>query len=121
MDHITVRGIRAWGHHGVLPHERELGQEFVVDVDVGLDLAAAGSSDDLDDTLDYGQLAADVGAILSGEPWQLIEALAARIAEAVLAHPRAEQVTVTVRKPSAPLPVPADEAAVTITRTAGVA
>lgn len=119
MDRITVRGIRAWGHHGVLPHERELGQEFVVDVEVGLDLATAGASDDLDDTLDYGRVAVDVGAILSGEPWQLIESLATRIADAVLAHPRAEQVTVIVHKPSAPLSVPVDEAAVTITRTAG--
>ncbi len=118
MDRITVRGIRAWGHHGVLPHERELGQEFVVDVEVGLDLATAGASDDLDDTLDYGRLAAGVGEILSGEPWKLIEALAARIADEVLSHPRAEQVTVTVHKPSAPLSVPADEAAVTITRVA---
>lgn len=116
MDRITVRGIRAWGHHGVLPHERELGQEFVVDVEVGTDLSTAGTSDELEDTVDYGVLASDVADIMGGEPWQLVEALAARIAEHVLGHDLVDEVTVTVHKPSAPLPVPADEVAVTVTR-----
>jgi dihydroneopterin aldolase len=117
MDWITITGIRTWGHHGVLDHERELGQEFVVDVGVGVDLSAAGASDDLADTVDYGVLAGQVDAIVGGEPWQLVEALAARIADHVLGDERVREVTVTVHKPSAPLPVPADEVAVTITRS----
>lgn len=117
MDRITVTGIRAWGHHGVLPHERELGQEFIVDLEVVADLSAAGASDDLTDTIDYGVLSGEVAETIVGQPWQLIEALASRIADQVLADERIDEVTVTVHKPSAPLPVPADEVAVTITRS----
>ena len=116
MDRIEVTGIRAWGHHGVLPHETKLGQEFVVDLVVEVDLATAGASDALDDTIDYGQLSQQVVDLVAGPPFQLIESLAARIADVVLAHPLAEAVTVTVHKPSAPFPVPVAEAAVTITR-----
>lgn len=116
MDHMTVRGIRAWGHHGVLAHERELGQEFLVDLDVVVDLGPAGASDALSDTVDYGRLAHQVYEVVSGEPVQLIEALASRIAEVVLRHRAVEQVTVTVRKPAAPVTVPVAEVAVTITR-----
>lgn len=116
MDHIRVTGIRAWGHHGVLPHERDLGQEFVVDLEVGADLSAAGRSDDLADTVDYGGLSEEVARVVSGHPLQLIETLAQRIADVVLGHSLVEQVTVTVRKPSAPLPVSADEVSVTLTR-----
>jgi dihydroneopterin aldolase len=118
MDRIEVTGIRAWGHHGVLPHEAELGQEFVVDLVVEVDLARAGSSDDLEDTIDYGELSRRVVDLVVGPRFQLIEALAARIADGVLAHPLAHAVTVTVRKPSAPFPVPVAEAAVTIERRA---
>lgn len=117
MDRMTVTGIRAWGHHGVLAHERELGQEFLVDLGVDLDLSAAGASDELDDTVDYGRLAQDVYEVVSGEPVQLIEALAARIAEVVLGHPRVDAVTVTVRKPAAPVTVPVEAVAVSITRS----
>ncbi len=117
MDTIHLTGIRTWGHHGVLAHEGELGQEFVVDVVVEADLAAAGRSDDLADTVDYGALAQQVADVVSGSPMRLIEALAARIAEVVLADDRVQRTTVTVHKPSAPFPVPVAEAAVTITRT----
>jgi len=116
VDRIEVTGIRAWGHHGVLPHETELGQEFVVDLAIEADLAPAGASDDLDDTIDYGALSQQVADVVAGAPMQLIEAVAARIADVVLAHPLALGVTVTVHKPSAPFPVPVGEAAVTITR-----
>lgn len=115
-DTIEVRGIRAWGHHGVLAHERELGQEFVVDVVAVVDLRAAGATDDLADTVDYGAVAERVVAVVGGPPVQLIERLAADVAAAVLSGGPVERVTVTVRKPSAPFTVPVDEAAVTITR-----
>ncbi len=116
MDRMTVSGIRAWGHHGVLPHERELGQEFLVDLDVEVDLATAAASDDLADTVDYGRLAQQAHDVVTGEPVQLIEALATRIAEVVLRHHRVTRVTVTVRKPSAPVTVPLSAVAVSITR-----
>src|ERR1700710_2105882 len=85
-DRITLRGISAVGHHGVFDFEREQGQEFVVDVACTLDLAEAAASDDLASTMDYGALAKSVVDDIEGEPLNLIEALAERIAETCLRH-----------------------------------
>ena len=119
MDRITVTGLEAFGHHGVLPHEREYGQRFSVDLVLELDLAPAAASDDLHDTIDYGRLSGDVAAIVAGEPVDLIESLAGRIAARCLDDRRVEAVEVTVHKPSAPVPVVAREVAVTLRRTRG--
>lgn len=116
VDRISITGIEAFGHHGVLAHEREYGQRFVVDVTLGVDLAAAGASDDLDDTVDYGALSGAVAALIAGEPCELIEALAERIATRCLSDPRVEAAEVTVHKPCAPVPVVAAEVSVTIRR-----
>jgi dihydroneopterin aldolase/2-amino-4-hydroxy-6-hydroxymethyldihydropteridine diphosphokinase len=115
-DWISLRGVRATGHHGVFEHERRDGQEFVVDVDLGLDLAPAGLSDDLADTYDYGALATAVVARIEGEPYDLIERLAAVVADDVLRDRRVEEVRVTVHKPQAPVPVPFGDVTVTVTR-----
>ncbi len=117
MDRIRLAGIEAFGHHGVLPHEREHGQRFVVDVAIDLDLAPAAASDRLDDTVDYGTLAGDVAAIISGEPCDLIETVAGRVASRCLEDERVVAVEVTVTKPNAPLPVVARDVAVTVRRT----
>ncbi len=117
MDRITVSGLEAFGHHGVLPHEREYGQRFSVDLVLELDLAPAAASDDLDDTIDYGALSGDVEAIVAGDPVELIEALAGRIAVRCLEDDRVQAVEVTVHKPNAPVPVVAREVAVTLRRT----
>lgn len=117
LDRITIRDLEVFAHHGVLPHERELGQRFVLDLVLELDLSAAGRSDDLADTVHYGELAGDVAALVAGEPVDLIEALAQRVADRCLADGRVVATEVTVRKPSAPLPVLAREVAVTIRRT----
>lgn len=116
MDRITVSGVEAFGHHGVLPHEREYGQRFSVDLVLELDLAPAARSDHLDDTIDYGRLSGDVAAIVAGEPVDLIEALAGRVADRCLDDPRVQAVEVTVHKPHAPVPVVAREVAVTLRR-----
>ncbi len=116
VDRIRVVGITARGHHGVFDHERADGQDFVVDVTLEMDLGAAADSDDLSDTVDYGGLAAAVAADIEGEPLNLIEALAARIADTCL---RIEHVTcaeVTVHKPQAPMPVRVADVAVTLVR-----
>lgn len=115
-DRIELTGIRAWGHHGVLDHERRLGQEFVVDLSLAVDLTTAAASDDLADTVDYGVLAQRTADVVAGDPCHLLEALADRIAAMALGDHRVEAVTVTVHKPSAPFPVPVAEAAVTMTR-----
>jgi 7,8-dihydroneopterin aldolase/epimerase/oxygenase len=117
LDRISVTGIEVFAHHGVLAHERELGQRFVVDLVLELDLAPAAASDDVTDTVHYGELAADVAALVAGEPVDLIETVADRVAARCLVDERVQAVEVTVHKPSAPLPVVAAEVAVTVRRT----
>lgn len=116
VDHITLTGVRAFGYHGVYPDEKRDGQEFVVDATVMLPLARAAETDDVRDTVHYGELAERIAAVVSGEPVDLLERLASRIADDVLTDERVEAVTVTVHKPSAPIPVPFGDVAVTITR-----
>ena len=113
-DRITLSGLRARGHHGVYEFERASGQEFVVDVILELDLAPAAASDDVRDTVHYGELASKVVALIEGEPVNLIETLADRIAGECLEH--VQKVTVTVHKPQAPIPHEFTDVAVTITR-----
>jgi dihydroneopterin aldolase len=115
-DRIVLRGITAFGHHGVLPHEQELGQTFVIDAELELDLAPAGASDALADTVDYGALSADLAAVVSEERHDLIERLATRLADVCLERPRVEAVTITVHKPHAPVAVPLADVAVIVRR-----
>lgn len=115
-DTITVRGIRALGYHGVYEHERRNGQPFVVDLVLHLDLTQAGHSDDVGDTVHYGELAQQVVGAIETEPVDLIETLAARVADLALANPRVEAVEVTVHKPEAPVGAVVDDIAVTIVR-----
>lgn len=97
-DRIEVRGLTALGVCGVLPEEQERAQPFEVDLDISVDLAAAGESDDLDDTVDYGAVTELVERVITTERFLLVERLAARIAEVVLSDDRVHEVTVTVRK-----------------------
>ena len=116
LDQIVLTGLRATAFHGVFDHERRDGQVFVLDVAVSLDFAAAASSDDLEQTIHYGELAEEIVGAVERDPVDLIETIAERIAQVVLAHKAARLVTVTVHKPSAPITVPFDDVAVTITR-----
>lgn len=116
VDRVTLRGLRARGHHGVFPEERETGQEFVVDVVLGLDTAPAAAGDDLTRTVHYGVVAEQVVAVVGGEPVDLIETLAQRVADQCLTHPAVQEVEVTVHKPQAPITVPFDDVAITILR-----
>jgi dihydroneopterin aldolase len=118
-DRIALRGLTVFGHHGVLPHERALGQAFTVDAELELDLAPAGASDALADTVDYGALSAALAAVVRDEPYDLIERLAARLCEVCLADARVAAATVTVHKPHAPVPVPLADVVVMLRRTRG--
>jgi len=118
-DEIRLTGIRAFGFHGVYPDERRDGQEFVADVVLGLSLATAARTDDVADTVHYGELAERVAAILAGEPVDLLETLAARIADAAFSWPIVDTVAVTLHKPQAPIPVPFGDVSVTIRRRRG--
>ena len=115
-DRIALRGLRAVGHHGVFAAERENGQPFVVDVVLEVDTRAAGASDEVTDTVHYGELAVRVVAVVEGEPVNLIETLAQRIADVCLDNDRVEAVEVTVHKPEAPVGVKFSDVAVSIVR-----
>jgi dihydroneopterin aldolase len=115
-DRIVLRGLRVRGHHGVFEHERRAGQDFVVDLVVWLDLAEAAGSDDLVDTLHYGDLAQRVAAVVAGPPANLIEVVAGRVADEVLSDRRVQAVEVTVHKPQAPIPLEFADVAVVVHR-----
>jgi len=119
LDEILLTGLTVFGHHGVFDFERRDGQEFTIDLKLGLPLKDAAASDDVADTVHYGELADKVAAIVAGEPVNLIEALAQRIADAVLEDGRVQTVTVTVHKPHAPIEQTFADVAVSIHRMQG--
>lgn len=118
-DQITLTGLRVRGRHGVYEHERRDGQDFVVDVALELDTRAAARTDDVTQTVHYGELAVSLATIVGGDPVNLLETLAARLADTCLADARVQAVTVTVHKPQAPIELSFDDVAVTIRRTPG--
>ncbi len=115
-DEIALTGLRVFGRHGVYEQERRLGQDFVVDVALRLDTRPAAESDDVHDTVHYGEIAEQIAGIVAGEPVNLLETLADRIARDLLAIDRLEAVRVTVHKPDAPIPLSFADVAVTIER-----
>jgi dihydroneopterin aldolase len=115
-DRITLRGMLFLARHGVTLEERIEPQPFEVDVELRRDLTAAARSDELADTIDYSEIFSLVARIVEGESFRLIEALAGRIADAVLEATDARAVEVRVRKPRAPLPGPFETVEVAITR-----
>lgn len=115
-DRIELRGLTVRGRHGVFEHERRDGQDFVIDITVWVDLAAAAASDDLADTLDYGAVAKKAADIVGGPPRNLIETVAAEIADAVMVDERVHAVEVVVHKPEAPIPLQFSDVAVVASR-----
>lgn len=116
LDQIRLTGITATGYHGVFEFERREGQTFVADVVVHMDTRRAAARDDLAHTLHYGVLAEQVSAVLSGEPVDLVETVAERIAATVLSHAIVQAVDVSVHKPQAPIEVPFGDVVVRIRR-----
>jgi len=118
LDRIVLRGLSAVGHHGVLASERDLGQPFSLDVALHLDTREAAAGDDLTATVHYGELGVDLIAILTGDPVQLLETLADRVARECLARSeRIAAVDVVLHKPQAPIPVAFDDVELVIRRT----
>ncbi len=115
-DVIALRGLRVRGFHGVLPEERRDGQHFLVDAELTVDVRPAAESDDLGLTVDYGVLAGRLAEVVGGEPFDLIETLASRLADVCLEDPRVSSVRLTVHKPSAPIPLSFEDVAVTVVR-----
>ncbi len=116
-DEIVLTGLTVFGRHGVYDHERTDGQDFTIDLRLRMPLRAAAESDDVADTVHYGELAERVAAVVAGEPVDLIETLAQRIADVVLADDRVRSVVVTVHKPHAPIALTFEDVAVTVHRS----
>lgn len=116
-DRIELRGLRVTATHGVLPEEQTRAQPFELDLDIEADLRAAGASDSLADTVDYGAVAEAAAHVVASERHSLLERVAERVAEDVLRHERVRSVTVTIRKLRPPVPVDLTSAAVRVTRS----
>lgn len=116
-DELTVTGIECFGHHGVFDFERREGQVFVVDLTLGIDTRQAAASDDLADTEHYGVLVDRVKQAVESDPVDLVETLAARIADVALTGDRVEWARVTVHKPNAPIQAAFADVTLSITRT----
>ncbi len=115
-DVIRLTDIALYGYHGVSAAERQVGRMFEVDVEMVVDLGVAADTDDLGATVDYAAVYAVVQRVHEGGPYQLLEAMAGRIAKQILGAFPVEQVTVRVRKPSPPVGGMVGEAEVEITR-----
>jgi len=116
-DRIRLSGLRVRGHHGVFDFERRDGQDFVIDVELEIGLETAAATDDVADTVHYGELAEALAAVVAGEPVNLIETLADRLATVCLRDARVAAATVTVHKPHAPIPLRFGDVAVVLRRT----
>ncbi len=115
-DRIALTGLTVRGNHGVFDFERRDGQDFVVDVILELDTMVAAASDEIADTVHYGELAEGLAAVVAGEPVNLLETLADRLVAVCLSDTRVQAATVTVHKPQAPIPLTFGDVAVTIRR-----
>jgi dihydroneopterin aldolase / 2-amino-4-hydroxy-6-hydroxymethyldihydropteridine diphosphokinase len=115
-DRIILQGVSARGFHGVLDVEKADGQDFVVDVELEVDLRRAGRSDLLAHTVSYAEVAADIVELITGPSLDLIESLADKIATAALRRPLVQAVEVTVHKPQAPVGVPFGDVQVVVQR-----
>jgi 7,8-dihydroneopterin aldolase/epimerase/oxygenase len=115
-DRIELSQIRAYGYTGFLPEEQVLGQWFEVDLVIDVDLAGAGATDDLTQTLDYRGAIAATKQVIQTAKFALVERLAAEIANQILAFDRVTQVRVRLHKPAAPIPDFGGEITIDITR-----
>jgi len=117
-DQIVLTGIHGFGYHGLFEQERKDGQDFFVDLTLSVDLKAGSQSDSIADTVNYAEITDLVVEELTSNPVNLIEKLAARIAERVLnQHIKVSSVTVTVHKPQAPVAAQLKDIAVVVTRS----
>jgi len=117
-DQIVLTGIHGFGYHGLFEHERKDGQDFYVDLSLSVDLTTASQTDAIEDTVNYAEITELVVEEITSNPVNLIEKLAARIAERVLnQHIMVQSATVTVHKPQAPVAAQLKDIAVVVTRT----
>ncbi|MBR6328928.1 MAG: 2-amino-4-hydroxy-6-hydroxymethyldihydropteridine diphosphokinase [Lachnospiraceae bacterium] len=118
MDKISIKGLEVFAHHGVFEEERRLGQNFIVDLELFLDLSLAGESDDLRLSVDYGKVCRFVECFMRENTYDLIESAAERMAQALLLEYREQlkEVEITIEKPNAPVGLPHKGCSVTVHR-----
>ena len=117
-DSVFVNGLVLHAYHGVMPHEGKVGQPFIIDLVLDIDLANAAKSDKLADTVSYDAVVNVVGRTFTGKRCRLVEAAAGAVADAVLQNfPRIETVRITVRKPHAPVAAVFTDVGVTLVRS----
>lgn len=116
MDKIIIKGLRVYAYHGVNDSEKEKGQPFELDVTLGVDTHAAGHSDDLSQTVNYAKVSKRILAVMQAEKNDLLERVAARVAQTLLDEFLIQDVTVLLKKPRAPIAADFDYVAVEITR-----
>lgn len=118
MDKIYLNELTFYGYHGVFPEENKLGQRFLVDLVLAMDLSEAGSTDAIDKTIDYGDVYERVRKIVEGKPVKLVETVAEKItAELLQSYERLQFCTVKVIKPDPPIPGHYRSVAVELTRS----
>ena len=116
-DRILIEGLALHAYHGVMPHEAKVGQTFVLDLDLAIDLTAAARSDKVADTVSYDQVVATATDVFCAQRFRLIEAAAGKVANGILAKfSRVQAVTVTIHKPHAPIPATFRDVSVTLVR-----
>ncbi|ABY24929.1 dihydroneopterin aldolase [Renibacterium salmoninarum ATCC 33209] len=115
-DRITLTGVSAIGHHGVFEREKRDGQPFIVDAVLFTDVRPASANDELEKTSNYAEVAEEIKAMITGEPFDLIETLAERTAQKLLKEFAVDAVEITVHKPKAPIQVPFGDVSVTLYR-----
>lgn len=115
-DEIRLVGLTVTGHHGVFEHERRDGQSFVVDCTLGVDTTMAARTDDLSTTVDYGDLAERLAAVISGQPVDLIETLAHRLLDVALSYDAVGWAEIVLHKPQAPIPLQFADVSVRVRR-----
>ena len=117
-DAIFIKGLLIHAHHGVMPHEEKVGQRFVVDLELAIDLAGAAASDKLIDTVSYSSIVETVTQAFTTRSYRLVEAAAGAVADAVLeSFQQVASVRVAVHKPHAPIAAIFEDVGVTILRT----
>ena len=122
MDKITIKDLEIFAYHGVLPAEKKQGQTFIVSVDMFLELRDAGVTDQLDKTINYAQVCDDISCVVTGDKYDLIEAVAENIADAILMkYHQIMELVVKVSKPQAPIDMTFDTVAVTVNRRRHIA
>lgn len=119
-DVIHLRGLEFYAFHGVMPEEQVLGQRFIIDMDLFFNMGKACASDRVEDTIHYGEVYQAIQACVIEEKYQLLEFLAEKIAQSILAQFSCLSVRVEVHKPQAPIPGIFKDVSVEIWRDAGV-